>query len=152
VRLDGRLLEHFYSSITNTLLKTWEVSSWSMKLILIPCVDTAYSRISLKMKMRVFWDIAPCSLAGVDRRFRCSYCVHHQGDESHVVWKCFWLFTVKSTNDNVYSHGRVRICNFLKILFYKFLGLAPAINLTIFFCKVNIFLLLDELPQIITIV
>jgi hypothetical protein len=34
------------------------------------------------VKMRVFWDIAPYSLAGVDRRFRREYYVNHQGDES----------------------------------------------------------------------
>jgi hypothetical protein len=27
------------------------------------------------MKMRVFWNIAPCSLVGVDRRFRGAYCL-----------------------------------------------------------------------------
>jgi hypothetical protein len=26
------------------------------------------------MKVRVFWNIEPCSLAGVDRRFRDAYC------------------------------------------------------------------------------
>jgi hypothetical protein len=39
-------------------------------------IDTKYS-----VKMRVLWAIAPCSLAGVHRRFRRAYCVHHQGDE-----------------------------------------------------------------------
>jgi hypothetical protein len=34
---------------------------------------------ALSMKMRVC-DIAPCSLGGVDRRFRRAYCVDHQGD------------------------------------------------------------------------
>jgi hypothetical protein len=34
--------------------------------------------------MRVFWDIAPCSLAGVDRRFRRAFCFHHQGDMLHT--------------------------------------------------------------------
>jgi hypothetical protein len=29
------------------------------------------------MKTRVFWDIAQCSLVGVDRRFRGAYCLHH---------------------------------------------------------------------------
>jgi hypothetical protein len=38
-------------------------------------------RIKLKhMKMRAFWDITQCSL-GVDRRFRGTYCLHHQGIE-----------------------------------------------------------------------
>jgi hypothetical protein len=29
------------------------------------------------MKIRAFWDISPCSLVGVDRRFRGMYCLHH---------------------------------------------------------------------------
>jgi hypothetical protein len=36
----------------------------------------------IHLKMRVFWDIAPCSLVGVDRHFRGTYCFHHQRDES----------------------------------------------------------------------
>jgi hypothetical protein len=31
--------------------------------------------------MTAFWDIAPCSLVEVDRRFRGAYCLHHQDDE-----------------------------------------------------------------------
>jgi hypothetical protein len=31
--------------------------------------------------MTVFWDIPPCSLIEVDRRFRSAYCLHHQGDD-----------------------------------------------------------------------
>jgi hypothetical protein len=31
------------------------------------------------MKMTVFWDIWPCSIIEVDRRFRCVYCLH-QGE------------------------------------------------------------------------
>jgi hypothetical protein len=29
--------------------------------------------------MRVFWDIAPCSLVEIDRCFRGAYCFLHQG-------------------------------------------------------------------------
>jgi hypothetical protein len=29
-----------------------------------------------RMKIRAFWDVAPCSL-GVDRRFKGAYCIHH---------------------------------------------------------------------------
>jgi hypothetical protein len=29
--------------------------------------------------VRVFWDIAPCSLVEINRRFRGAYCLHHQG-------------------------------------------------------------------------
>jgi hypothetical protein len=33
----------------------------------------------LKVKMAVFWDVAPCSLVEVYRRFRGACCLHHQG-------------------------------------------------------------------------
>jgi hypothetical protein len=33
-----------------------------------------------RMKMTVFWDVAPCSLVEVYRRFRGAYCLHHQSD------------------------------------------------------------------------
>jgi hypothetical protein len=32
------------------------------------------------VKMTAFWDIAPCSLVDVDRRFRGAYCLHHQSN------------------------------------------------------------------------
>lgn len=38
-----------------------------------------------RMNMIVFWDIAPCSMAVVYRRFRVSYCLYHQSDESLVI-------------------------------------------------------------------
>jgi hypothetical protein len=31
--------------------------------------------------MRIFWDVAPRSLVGVDRYFRGAFCLHHQGVE-----------------------------------------------------------------------
>jgi hypothetical protein len=33
-----------------------------------------------KLKMIAFWDIAPCSLVEVDRRFRGAYCLRHCPD------------------------------------------------------------------------
>lgn len=44
----------------------------------------------------------------------------------------------------MHSHGRV---NLLSRIVHEFLGFIPAINATILFCKMNIFLLLDGLPQ-----
>jgi hypothetical protein len=35
--------------------------------------------------MRAFWDVAPCSLVGVDRRFRGAYCLHYQDGEYHPL-------------------------------------------------------------------
>jgi hypothetical protein len=45
------------------------------------------------LKMRAFWDVASCSLVGVDRRFRGAYYIHHQGDEmslcsNETTWRC----------------------------------------------------------------
>jgi hypothetical protein len=35
------------------------------------------------VKITVFWDVAPCSLVEVYRRFRGTCCLHHQGD--HLI-------------------------------------------------------------------
>jgi hypothetical protein len=32
------------------------------------------------VKMTAYWDVAPCSLIGVDRCFRGAYCLHDQPD------------------------------------------------------------------------
>jgi hypothetical protein len=31
------------------------------------------------LKMTLFWDVAPCSLVDIRRRFTGFYCLHHQG-------------------------------------------------------------------------
>jgi hypothetical protein len=33
------------------------------------------------LKIKAFWGVQPCSLVGVDRRFRGAYCLRHQGDK-----------------------------------------------------------------------
>jgi hypothetical protein len=38
------------------------------------------------MKMAAFWDVAPCSLVEVDRRFRDAHCLHHQMSDSSPWW------------------------------------------------------------------
>jgi hypothetical protein len=40
----------------------------------------SWALTSAYLKMRAFWDIAPCNLVGVDRRFRGAYCLHHHPD------------------------------------------------------------------------
>jgi hypothetical protein len=40
------------------------------------------------MKIRAFWDIAPCSLIVVDHHFRGVYCLHHQGSE--YIYSSLW--------------------------------------------------------------
>jgi len=41
----------------------------------------------LTLKMRVFWDAAPCNLVAVDPRFIYSYCLHRYGNESSPWWR-----------------------------------------------------------------
>jgi hypothetical protein len=31
------------------------------------------------IKMTVFWNFAPCRLIEIDQRFKCAFCLHHQG-------------------------------------------------------------------------
>jgi hypothetical protein len=57
------------------------------------------------------------------------------------------LFTMKFIYENIYSQERGKISSFLNGLLHEFHGLAPAIILMIFFSKVNILFLLDELLQ-----
>ena len=50
-------------------------------------------------------------------------------------------------NESIYWYGTCRISTCLNRLLRQVLGCAPAIILTIFFCKVKNFPLLEELPQ-----
>jgi hypothetical protein len=37
--------------------------------------------MAASMKMAVLWNVEPCSLVEVHRRFRGTYCIYHQGDD-----------------------------------------------------------------------
>jgi hypothetical protein len=60
-------------------------SFWNMEQILMLQVKEASNCVRFQfltaavMKIRAFWDIVPCSLVGVDWRFRGAYCLHHHG-------------------------------------------------------------------------
>jgi hypothetical protein len=43
--------------------------------------DFAAAAAAASMKMTVFWDVAPCSLVEVYRRFRGTFFLHHQSDQ-----------------------------------------------------------------------
>jgi hypothetical protein len=68
-------------------------------------------------------------------------CIHE------LVWKFSWLLTTKFINESVYWYEIGKICHFLNKLLHKVLGCAPATNLTTFFCRANIFLLLEEIHK-----
>jgi hypothetical protein len=41
--------------------------------------------MAARIKMRALWDIVPCILVGLDRRFRFAYCLHHQASETSSI-------------------------------------------------------------------
>jgi hypothetical protein len=47
----------------------------------------------------------------------------------------------------MYSHGRGKISNLKNRFLHEFLDLTTGIILTVLFCKINIILLVGELPQ-----
>ena len=63
------------------------------------------------------------------------------------VWKVSWLLIMNFIKESSCGHGTGGISNCLNSLLHEVLSYAPAIILTIFFCKVKIFPLLVELPQ-----
>jgi hypothetical protein len=62
--------------------------------------------------MTAFWDIALCSLFGVDRRFRGEYCLHHQGDYggSKNEFITLMMAAVRISETSVYSNATTRRC------------------------------------------
>lgn len=49
-------------------------------------------------KPTVFWDVEPCSLVRIDRRFRGSYFHHHRPDDgsSKQLWNVVWIHDAAS--------------------------------------------------------
>jgi hypothetical protein len=67
-------------------------------------------------KMTVFWDVAPCSLVEIERRFRGAYCLLHQahhpdnGGSKHLlnVGQFPRDYTVQHSRTQSSSHSAVR--------------------------------------------
>jgi hypothetical protein len=62
------------------------------------------------LKKAVFWDVAPCSLVEVYRRFRGAYCLHYQGDEeaANTSETSVNLYQIIRHNDPEDSHLHTR--------------------------------------------
>jgi hypothetical protein len=56
------------------------------------------------MKIRAFWDVAPCSL-GIDLCFGGAYCLHHHCDHSSHLWNVslLWDYTALHSS-RLYLH------------------------------------------------
>jgi len=51
--------------------------------------------MAASMQIRAFWDIAPCSVVVVDRRFRGAYCLYYQGYDPWNIGLLQRDFTVR---------------------------------------------------------
>jgi hypothetical protein len=50
--------------------------------------------------MAAFWDVAPCSLVEVYRRFSSAYCLHNQGDDGlNMIQSRFGLGDAEGKNE-----------------------------------------------------
>jgi hypothetical protein len=61
------------------------------------------NKSSVVMKMTVFWDVAPCSLVEIYRRFRDACCLHHQ------VAMMMEAVSISVTSVNFYQAARPNI-------------------------------------------
>jgi hypothetical protein len=73
-------------SITRTNKRTAKIATQRSRCDRWSCVRfQVFTAASIKTG--AFWDIAPCSLVGVDRDFRGANCLQHQGDKwSVMMW------------------------------------------------------------------
>jgi hypothetical protein len=66
---------HWRSPVISCIMElTLTEECWRVQVL------TAASRT-----MTAFWNIVPCSLVEVDRRFRGAYCFHHQENDEHTT-------------------------------------------------------------------
>jgi hypothetical protein len=82
-----------YRGIPLTDSAPWLItrSLWSQHQII---TDIKFAhKVTINMKMAVFWVVSPCILVEIYQRFRGPCCLHHQGDEtrpddgsSKVLW------------------------------------------------------------------
>jgi hypothetical protein len=91
-----------------------------LKTVIIPVRFQVLTAAS--MKMAVFWDVAPCSLVDIGRRFTGAYCPHHQGDETLIAVMMGTVSTFETSAD-IYqttrrnipedNHLVITLCTFL---------------------------------------
>jgi hypothetical protein len=72
------------------------------------------------IKMTVFGDVVPYSLVETDRRFRCAYCLHHQGDE--------WWWRQKAPLKRRSIYTRLHGATFQKMVIFNIYDVCVAIT------------------------
>jgi hypothetical protein len=78
---------HIFNISDESFVFSFEFSYLTVRLMKIirhrtlsPLRFQGLTAASMESSSSVFWDVAPCSLVEVYRRFRGVYCLHHQGD------------------------------------------------------------------------
>jgi hypothetical protein len=61
------------------------------------------------MKMAVFWNVAPCSLLGIDRRFRGANCFHHQGVDGGITSSEISVNFYQTARRNIPQHRHLHL-------------------------------------------
>jgi hypothetical protein len=65
------------------------------------------------MKITAFYDIAPCSLIEIDRRFTDAHCLHHQGGEiaqKTVIFNLNVVFRLVITYQQIIFVAQIKFC------------------------------------------
>jgi hypothetical protein len=70
---------------------------------------------TLPLKMTVFWDVAPCNLVEVYRRFRGACCLHQQG-VGFIIVLIMEAASTSETSVNFYNAARRNISEDIFIL------------------------------------
>jgi hypothetical protein len=71
-----------------------------------------------RMKMTVFWVLAPCSLIEIDRRFRGAYCLHRLDVKALSTCETLVSF-YQTTGRNITEDSHLQIINSLNNNGYK---------------------------------
>jgi hypothetical protein len=81
-----------------------QVSSNSTTLI-----RNIFNEVHENIKMTICWDVSPCSLVEIDRRFRGPYCLHHQEVVSSFEMSVnFYETTRRNIPEDSHLHTRRR--------------------------------------------
>jgi hypothetical protein len=71
---------------------------------------------AVSMNMTVFWDVAPCSLVEIDRRFRGAYCLYHQGRVEAVSTSETSVNLYKATRRNILERRLLKVFHFCSVV------------------------------------
>jgi hypothetical protein len=90
-----------YSSVCSPALFISEATERVSLMVKLQVLTAA------SMKMTVLWDVVPCSLVEVYRRFGGAYCLHHQGE--HCKYKTAWHRNSENHNSNALRVSENRV-------------------------------------------